>query len=342
LLGSYARIAAGRWRTGREKEVAMPDVAKGVVIARIIACLVAPITAVAAGQQTSAQITRPAIADDVAPLQTIAPTARDGTRGEGFLRKPPGSGPFPAVVLIHGGITRWPTQRLREYALATWPSRFLAAGYVIAAITYRSRDVDPQSREGLDDAIAAVDYLRRLPYIDANSIAVNGTSGGGDLALFVAADTDVAVIVPEEPASVMFTGIFNKEFPKKGERFIPGDVFPILAEPSRYYTSRYQEVTRERVARIRCPILIVQGDVHPINRFNREILIPELRVAGKPVEILTYPGEPHSFAFYSVANRTPRPAVALKAFDDINAFLRRHLRTQPVPIDSHLVNEVPF
>jgi dipeptidyl aminopeptidase/acylaminoacyl peptidase len=254
----------------------------------------------------------------------------------------PSCGSRPDLVLIHGGLTRWSTERLREYALGTWSSRFLAAGYVVAAITYRSRDVDPQSRDALDDALAAIEHVRRLPYVDASSIVVNGTSGGGDLALFVAAESDVAAIVSEEPASMMFTGVFNNESPKKGERYTPLDVDPILAEPTKYYTTRYQQLTRERTAKIRCPMLIVQGNTYPINRFNGEILIPELRAAGKTVEILTYPDEPHSFAFYSVANRTPRPDVALRAFNDINAFLRGRLRTLPAPIDPSLVQQVPF
>jgi hypothetical protein len=32
----------------------------------------------------------------------------------------------------------------------------------------------------------------------------------------------------------------------------------------------------------------------------------------------------------------------MKAFEDINAFLRRHLRTQAVPLDVRLVKQVPF
>ena len=56
------------------------------------------------------------------------------------------------MVLIHGGIVKWPSQQLREYALGTWTSRFLAAGYVVAAITYRSRDIDSQSLEAVNDA----------------------------------------------------------------------------------------------------------------------------------------------------------------------------------------------
>ena len=322
----------------------MQLVAKTIALAVGVVYFVAAVGTSADAQQAQARapITSPTVSEAVAPLEPIAPTARDGTRGEGFLRKPPGPGPFPAVVLIHGGITRQPTARLREYALGSWSSRFLAAGYVIAAITYRSRDVDLQSTDSVEDALAAIDYVRRLSYVDRNSIVVNGPSGGGDLALAVAAETDIAVIVPEEPASPVFTGVFNKQSPKKGDRYTTADAAPILANPKNYYTEEYQKLTREKIARIRCPILIVQGDQHPLYRFNGEILIPELRAAGKTLEVLTYPGEPHSFAFYSIPSRTPRPEVALKAFQDISAFLQRRLSTQPVPINPRLVKQVPF
>ena len=64
--------------------------------------------------------TRPAISQEVAPLEAIAPVAKDGYKGEAYVRKPPGKGPFPAVVLIHGGIVRRPTTELKEYALGAW------------------------------------------------------------------------------------------------------------------------------------------------------------------------------------------------------------------------------
>jgi len=38
--------------------------------------------------QVSAPITTPTVSEEVALLEPIAPTARDGTRGEGFLRAP--------------------------------------------------------------------------------------------------------------------------------------------------------------------------------------------------------------------------------------------------------------
>jgi dipeptidyl aminopeptidase/acylaminoacyl peptidase len=286
--------------------------------------------------------TRPAISQEVAPLEAIAPVAKDGHKGEAYVRKPPGKGPFPAVVLIHGGIVRWPTTALKEYALGAWSSRYLAAGYVVAVTTYRSRDVDPQTRESPDDALATVEYVRKLSYVDPKSIAVNGTSGGGALALTVATETDVAVIVLEEPAGPLAMGVLNKNTPKTGERFTPVDGRPFWEDPKKFYTTELQKSAREKLARIRCPILLLQGDLTPGNNFNKEILIPELRDLGKSVVVLTYPGEPHSFAFYSTPARTPRPAVAENAFEDVNVLIRRHLPTKPSPIEPSLVKQVPF
>src|SRR5262245_14521825 len=64
--------------------------------------------------------TRPVISEEVAPLEAIAPTARDGHKGIGFQRKPPGKGPFPAVVLIHGGSRGIPAERVKSIALGAW------------------------------------------------------------------------------------------------------------------------------------------------------------------------------------------------------------------------------
>ena len=294
----------------------------------------------AAGQGQGERVTRPAISEQVSPVEPLAPVARDGHRGEGFLRRPPGVGPFPAVVMIHGGLVTRQTQELKEYALdAPHPSRFLAVGYALAVITFRSRDDDPQSRVSAEDSLAAVNHVRRLSYVDPKSVVVYGCSGGGDLALAVATMTDVTALAAEEPATVYFTGITDKDFPKSGPRFTPADSFPISADPKRYYTTKYQTIARDKIGRIRSPILIVQGDQHPINRFNREVLIPELQSARKALEVSTYPGEPHCFAF----NSPPRSApAALKAFQDTDAFFRRHLNTQPKPIDPTLIAHVPL
>jgi dipeptidyl aminopeptidase/acylaminoacyl peptidase len=291
-------------------------------------------------------VTRPVIPTTAVPLQPIAPIARDGHRGRGYLRKPPGSGPFPAVLFLHPHNVEFPDAALKDFAdTGPLPSRFLAAGYVIAVTTYRSRDIDPQARDATEDSLAALAFLGDLPYVDSDSVGVYGCSNGGDLALEIAAATDVAAVAVEEPASVMFTGVFNRNSPKAGERYTAADGFPIMANPARYYTEEYQRLTQAKVAAIRSPILLLQGDENSTgNLWNASVLIPELRRAGKNLTINVYPGEPHCFAFGRIADlpllKTPRPAVAFRAFQDTEAFFRRHLKAQPRALASDMVEHV--
>lgn len=277
-------------------------------------------------------VLRPVISEAAIPVEAIAPLARDGHRGEGFLRKPPGEGPFPAVLLIHGGLPRRSTEQIRDYTVGTHASRFLEAGYVVAVLTYRGRDVAPrdQTPETVMDCVAAVEALRALPFVDPASIVVSGTSGGGDLSLEVAAATSVAAVVPEEPASVLMAGLVNENSQAaRGADYI-----------ALYHAQPDHSAFRAKLARIDAPILIIQGThtTHSgINQWNEAILVPELRAAGASVEVITFPGEPHTFSFASSPESTPRPAAARKAFRDIDAFLRRHLPTLPRPIDPTLV-----
>lgn len=316
-------------------------VPRGVVAAWFV---IASLSATLAARRTESNqtVTRPLVSEEVAPVQSMAPVAHDGHIGEGFLRKPPGAGPFPAVLLIHGGLERRPVDAIRGYALGTHLSRFLEMGYVISAITYRSRNVDPQSTVSLSDALAAIDYLKGLSFVDSNSVVVSGCSGGGDLALEVAASTQVAAVAAEEPASILLAGVFNSSSPKRGDTYTVADAMLILDNFTEYYTAAHQEYMRAKIARISSPILLLAGDsTFSLNQFNAQILVPELRAAEKLVETMSYPGEPHCFSFYSQSPRTPRPSAALTAFQDIDGFFRAHLRTQPKPMASDLVQHVP-
>ena len=203
-----------------------------VVLALVLAgCLTTSVLPPLGALAQTSRITKPAVSESASALQPIAPVARDGYRGQGILRKPPGDGPFPTVVVIHPGLVTWPSELLRQVSTGAFASRFLAAGYVVATMTYRSRDVDPQSRLSLDDSLAAVEYLQKLPYVNSASLVVYGCSGGGDLALAVATEKPVAAIVAEEPASILFTGVFNNTSPKSGERYTPQDSAPLFVDP---------------------------------------------------------------------------------------------------------------
>jgi dienelactone hydrolase len=300
--------------------------------------------AAASALRAADPVMRPAVSETACPLERITAIAQDGHPSLAFLRKPPGKGPFPAVVIIHGGLASWPEEQLREYALnSPLPCRLLADGYAGAAVDYRGRDHDPQDKACLQDCLAVVNYMKGRPFVDPKSVVVYGCSGGGDLALEVAAATDVCAIVPEEPASMLLTGVYNTGVPKKGERYTPADGAHFHTDPRRYFTPEFQTLTRAKLARIQCPILILQGDVNQVNvnRFNEQVLIPELRALGKRLDVLTYSGEPHCFCFYGEGQRTPRPDIALKAFIDMQSFCRRHVLTKPKALDSTVVKPVP-
>ena len=308
--------------------------------------------------QAQPGVTRPVVSEKASPLETIYPVAHDGHRGLAVLRKPPGPGPFPVMIWFHGGIATVPLTRLEATArdLATG-SRLLAAGYVFVAPTYRSRDVDLQTTDSVEDALAVVEYLRTLPFVNRESIVVGGCSGGGDLALQLASRTAVCAVVAEEPATVLMSGILNNSVPKHGERYTPEDSFFLMEDGRRYYTAELQKRFRAKLATLTAPILIVQGDVGegPVdlggpgrNRFNAEVLIPELRATGRPFDVKIYHEQAHCFCSASGAPRpgglaapASWPDAALKAFQDIDAFCRRHVQTKPKALDAGLVTYEP-
>ena len=114
----------------RRTNVRMMSLALSVAAASLAAVL--PSAPLGGSQNSpSTTITRPAVSEAASPVETIAPVARDGHRGLGLLRKPPGIGPFPAVVIIHGGLTTVPRAMLETVAAGPMASRLLAAGYVI-------------------------------------------------------------------------------------------------------------------------------------------------------------------------------------------------------------------
>jgi len=113
----------------------------------------------------------------------------EGTSIVGELYVPGGSGPFAAVVLCHG------FAGVKELLVPAYAERFAAAGFAALTFDYRGFGgsggepgrILPQRQ--IEDIGSAVNFLRKQPQIDANRIALWGTSLGGANAV-VAASRD--------------------------------------------------------------------------------------------------------------------------------------------------------
>ncbi len=102
---------------------------------------------------------------------------------EGDFYRPAGAGPWPAVVLIHGG--SW--QRGSRAYMEKYARRFVDAGYAVFNVDYR---LAPGHRypAQLDDVRAAFGWLHahaRSLGVEPDRIAVMGYSAGAHLALLL-------------------------------------------------------------------------------------------------------------------------------------------------------------
>lgn len=130
------------------------------------------------------------------PFEThSAHFSNDGVQLYGDLFLPQGSGPFPAVVLLHGVGAR------ERYFYRVFADTF--ARYGLAALIFDQRGAGKSSGEQTDtslttlasDAAAALDYLHSHPLINPDNIGVWGFSQGGRVAPMAVTSTDGAAFV---------------------------------------------------------------------------------------------------------------------------------------------------
>ena len=150
----------------------------------------------------------------VAAMPATAPDVRSSYGGApeqfGELWVPPGAGPHPTVVLIHGGCWRAEYDLTHIRPLAT---ALKADGWAVWSIEYRRVGSPGGGWPGtFQDVGAAIDHLRVIAKshpIDLARVVVAGHSAGGHLALWsgargrLAKDSSVATATPLVPQHVV-------------------------------------------------------------------------------------------------------------------------------------------
>lgn len=272
----------------------------------------------------------------------------DGLYAPVGLMKPAGDGPFPVVLIAHmnGALgTRW----IREWSrYGNWtPEQFVEAGYAVAWMRYRAEVETPYEEEleegrfqgrpifnrgpfEYKDAIAIIEFVKKLPYIDDERTGYLGLSHGGEMLMKIASEYHgIRAGVAVEPASLEFLAMKPRQ---PGAPDIPETRMDITGET----LARELEETRaradidtamQRIRRINTPIFI-QGRRNDNNeavfRLNYELL----RDAGKDAKWKTYSHAEHGFIFVR-RNRDgeyePDP-IQRQAVRDALDYLNEHLK----------------
>jgi acetyl esterase/lipase len=223
------------------------------------------------------------------------------------LHLPDGHGPFPVVVVLHGGYWRARySKQVMKAACADLARRGLAAWNV----EYRrlGRGQGGGWPATLDDVAAAIDHLAQLddPRLDlAGGVAAIGHSAGGQLALWAASRADAAVPVNRVVAQAAVSNLTVAGEP----------VWEFLGGTPQEVPERYDFADPMRLLPLGVPVLLVHGaeDATVPVRRSREYAAAA-RAAGDDVTLVEpVPGghrihpDPRSEAWHIAAEWVARP-----------------------------------
>ena len=233
--------------------------------------------------------------EDLSDVEFIRYPARDGKTISGYVTKPKGEGPFPLVVLPHGG------PHVNEViSYDEWGQLLANAGYMVLQPQYRMSVGWGQElfdsaygQHGLamqDDKDDGAQYLIDQGMVDPDRVAMFGWSYGGYAALVAASRepnmyqcviAGAAVADPEKVYKLRSNPWTPKAIDDWAQRRGMIGINPI-----------------NEVSKVNVPVLMVHGDVDArVLYFNFEDYQKAMQKAGKTdAQFLTLTGADH---FYS-------------------------------------------
>lgn len=128
-------------------------------------------------------------------FQTVSFASLDGTTLQGYLFKPEGAGPFPAVLALHGCAGLFSENGKMHSRDLDWGRRLSAEGYAVLypdsfatrgvteICTARHRFITPEHTRPRD-AYGALAWFEAQPYVATDRVALMGWSNGGSTLLW--------------------------------------------------------------------------------------------------------------------------------------------------------------
>jgi acetyl esterase/lipase len=232
-----------------------------------------------------------------------------GEKLELDLAIPAGDGPFPCVVMFHGGA--WQLGSRRQLSAGrrdgsgktgpSWIEQVAEKGYVAASVSYR---LAPKHKfpAMIEDARAAVRFLRagaKKYKIDADRFAAMGFSAGGHLALLCGlADKDAGFDVGENldvsgkvQCVIDFFGPTDLKLYATSEGIEDGYLVPVFGKEAKTDPAVYKKASPISYVCKDCPpVLMLHGTfdlIVPVK--HSELLHKALTDAGATAELVTVP-----------------------------------------------------
>lgn len=221
-----------------------------------------------------------------------------------YIRKPDGPGPFPVVVLLHGGKygkgATYGLGRMMQAPVAD----FLKNGWAVYSIDYRPQEKIMLDPIETDDSIEAVKAVRKLPFIDPNRVGLMGGSHGANVASKMISRIDTQGAILCAPAAIDLIEV--KKAVGRGEPVVQ-ILKRLIGDMEKKYGAPAEEIEKDpakfgyssaftQAANVRCPVLLINGrndDNSPTSVVDA--YVTKLRAAGKQVDTYQPENGPHGF-----------------------------------------------
>jgi dipeptidyl aminopeptidase/acylaminoacyl peptidase len=263
---------------------------------------------------------------DGIPTQETFVYSSDGLFIPAVVQKPKGEGPFPAVVLVHGGSggqgmkTLKGTARNRNMV----GDRFLNEGYVVVKCDYRWKEVTgkegPEEFSMSSDLVSVIRYTKQLTYVDAEKVCMYSGSHGSENSVLALGLESVAAAVLNSPAGFVYMRMPRESLKELNGRSSLQD---ILTDDM-----IDRDVANSNLKKINSPTLFVVGTADSfLGAVKKTNAI--LNEFGKESYIDVIPGEKHGFYWgpKKIDGKYAQPSPAfLKALEKAVTFCRERVK----------------